>query len=105
MRDDIFRFLKGFAMGAANVIPGVSGGTIAFITGIYERLIDALKRIDLTTIRMVLKFRLKDAWEPVPYTHLRAHETREALVCRLLLEKKKPLTHYNTRYLVFLCLR
>jgi len=65
MRDDIFRFLKGFAMGAANVIPGVSGGTIAFITGIYERLIDALKRIDLTTIRMVLKFRLKDAWERI----------------------------------------
>ena len=65
MRDDSFRFLKGFAMGAANVIPGVSGGTIAFITGIYERLIDALKRIDLTTIRMVLDFRLKDAWERI----------------------------------------
>lgn len=65
MKDDLFRFLKGFAMGAANVIPGVSGGTIAFITGIYERLIDALKRFDTTTIRMVFKFQLKDAWERV----------------------------------------
>jgi putative membrane protein len=36
-------FLKGVGMGAANVIPGVSGGTVAFITGIFERLIDALK--------------------------------------------------------------
>ena len=49
-------FLKGFAMGAANVIPGVSGGTIAFITGIYERLIDALKSFDFKAIRYLLKF-------------------------------------------------
>jgi putative membrane protein len=42
--------LKGLAMGAANVIPGVSGGTIAFITGIYERLIAALKNLDLKAI-------------------------------------------------------
>lgn len=39
-------------MGAANVIPGVSGGTVAFITGIYERLINALKSIDLKSIKM-----------------------------------------------------
>jgi len=36
-------FLKGIGMGAANVIPGVSGGTIALISGIFERLIKALK--------------------------------------------------------------
>ncbi len=45
-------------MGAANVIPGVSGGTIAFITGIYERLIDALKSFDLRALRHLLKFDL-----------------------------------------------
>ncbi len=39
-------------MGAANVIPGVSGGTVAFITGIYERLIVALKNIDLESLRL-----------------------------------------------------
>lgn len=50
-----FTFLKGFAMGAANVIPGVSGGTIAFITGVYERLIDALKSFDFTACRMLCK--------------------------------------------------
>lgn len=39
-------------MGAANVIPGVSGGTVAFITGIYERLIHALKSIDLEAVKL-----------------------------------------------------
>lgn len=48
------------AMGAANVIPGVSGGTIALITGIFERLINAIKNINLTAVRLLLKgeFRL-----------------------------------------------
>jgi len=41
-------------MGAANVIPGVSGGTIAFITGIYQRLIDALKSFDLNALRLLV---------------------------------------------------
>ena len=39
--------LRGIAMGAADVIPGVSGGTIAFITGIYEELLRSIKSIDL----------------------------------------------------------
>ncbi len=50
-------FLKGFAMGAANVIPGVSGGTIAFITGIYFRLITALKHFDLAAIVYFLQLK------------------------------------------------
>lgn len=53
-------FLTGVAMGVANAIPGVSGGTVAFITGIYERLINALKSFDLTAIRMVFKFQVKE---------------------------------------------
>ena len=48
MSKDVSIFLKGVAMGAANVIPGVSGGTIALITGIYERLINAIKACDIT---------------------------------------------------------
>lgn len=44
-KDSIFTALKGLAMGIAEVIPGVSGGTIAFITGIYERLLNAIKAI------------------------------------------------------------
>jgi len=42
-------------MGAANVIPGVSGGTIALITGIYERLINAIKSFDMTALKLLLK--------------------------------------------------
>ena len=53
--------LKGLCMGSADVIPGVSGGTIAFITGIYEDLIKALKSLDFTMVRRLLKFDLKGA--------------------------------------------
>lgn len=56
----VFIFLKGLAMGAANVIPGVSGGTIAFITGIYERLINALKSFNLKAIKLLFSFKLKE---------------------------------------------
>ncbi|RLD82610.1 MAG: DUF368 domain-containing protein [Bacteroidetes bacterium] len=51
----IFLMLKGMAMGAANVIPGVSGGTIALITEIFERLINAIKSFDLKAVRLLLK--------------------------------------------------
>jgi len=53
-------FLKGFAMGAANVVPGVSGGTVAFITGIYERLINALKSFDIKAIKLLCSFKVKE---------------------------------------------
>ena len=53
-------FLKGMGMGAANVIPGVSGGTIALITGIFERLIDSIKSFDLKAIQLLLKFRVNE---------------------------------------------
>ena len=52
--------IKGIAMGAANVIPGVSGGTIALITGIFERLIDALKSFNITAVRLLFKGKLKE---------------------------------------------
>lgn len=47
--------LKGFTMGAANVIPGVSGGTIALVTGIYEELINSLKSFDRKALKLLLK--------------------------------------------------
>lgn len=49
----------GVAMGAANVIPGVSGGTIAFISGIYERLINALKSLDLDALKLLTQGKIK----------------------------------------------
>jgi len=53
-------FLKGIGMGAANVIPGVSGGTIALITGIYEELINSIKSFNLSSLRMLLSGKFKD---------------------------------------------
>jgi len=47
-------------MGIANIIPGVSGGTIALITGIFERLINALKSIDLHTLKLLFSGKWKD---------------------------------------------
>ena len=68
----LFIFLKGFAMGAANVIPGVSGGTVAFITGIYERLIDALKSFNIQAIRLLLKMEFKALAQHVDLAFLAA---------------------------------
>ncbi|MCW3785439.1 DUF368 domain-containing protein [Plebeiibacterium sediminum] len=56
----ISNIFKGMAMGAANVIPGVSGGTIALITGIFERLIDAIKSFDLKAINLLFKGKFKE---------------------------------------------
>ena len=70
MTEGISLFFKGLAMGAANVIPGVSGGTIALITGIYERLIDAIKSCDLKAAKLVMQGNLKGAWQHVDGTWL-----------------------------------
>ena len=58
--NQLILFLKGMAMGGANVIPGVSGGTIAFITGIYDELIKSLKSFDLEAVKLLLKFKIRD---------------------------------------------
>ena len=52
MREFILNFIKGLGMGAANVIPGVSGGTIALITGIFERLINSIKSFNLEALKL-----------------------------------------------------
>lgn len=57
-------------MGAANVIPGVSGGTIAFITNIYEDLINSLKAFDIKAIRLLFSFKLKLFSEHVNFQFL-----------------------------------
>lgn len=57
--------LKGMAMGAADVVPGVSGGTIAFITGIYEELLDSIKNIDLTALRLLVTFKFRQFWNKI----------------------------------------
>lgn len=55
--------LKGLAMGAADVVPGVSGGTIAFISGIYEELIETIHKLDLSFFKVWKKESFKTAWK------------------------------------------
>ncbi len=60
IKDYFMLFLKGVGMGASDVVPGVSGGTIAFITGIYEELIDSIKEFDFKAFRLLFTFKLND---------------------------------------------
>lgn len=57
--------LKGLAMGAADVVPGVSGGTIAFISGIYQELIDSINNVNISVLKTLKKDGLKAAWKQV----------------------------------------
>ncbi|CAM4036963.1 MULTISPECIES: DUF368 domain-containing protein [Flavobacterium] len=57
--------LKGIAMGAADVVPGVSGGTIAFISGIYQELIDSINSINYSAIKNVRKKGIKETWNSI----------------------------------------
>ena len=60
MKKYFILLLKGIAMGIANVIPGVSGGTIALITNIYEELINSLKSFNLNALKMILSLKFKE---------------------------------------------
>lgn len=66
----IWNFLKGMAMGAADIVPGVSGGTIALLTGIYERLIDGIKSVGWLTLVTLKRKGLKAAWQQIDGTFL-----------------------------------
>lgn len=55
--------LKGMAMGAADVVPGVSGGTIAFISGIYEELLSTISNVNLSLLKTLKTSGIKAAWK------------------------------------------
>ena len=57
--------VKGACMGAADVIPGVSGGTIAFIMGIYDEFVGSIARIDATAVKMLFSGRIRDFWKHI----------------------------------------
>ncbi len=61
----LFLCLRGMAMGGADVIPGVSGGTIAFITGIYEELIRSIKSVNAKLFKTLFKEGVAAAWKQV----------------------------------------
>lgn len=54
-RSDALQFLRGLLMGCADIVPGVSGGTVALILGIYERLVGAISRFDVQALRLVAR--------------------------------------------------
>ncbi len=65
LKDYLIISLKGVAMGAADVVPGVSGGTIAFISGIYEELINSINQINLKTIKILKDEGFAAMWKSI----------------------------------------
>lgn len=63
--DYVLITLKGIAMGAADVVPGVSGGTIAFISGIYQELIDTIDGIDFSKVKQLKSEGIKETWRSI----------------------------------------
>lgn len=63
--DYILLILKGMGMGAADVVPGVSGGTIAFIVGIYDELINSIKSINAANLRLLFRGKFSTFWKNV----------------------------------------
>ena len=70
MKFKIDLYIKGVFMGIAEIIPGVSGGTIAFITGIYEELIDSIKSVNARSIKLLINLKLSLFWKHINGTFL-----------------------------------
>lgn len=69
MKKHFLLYAKGMAMGAADVVPGVSGGTIAFISGIYDELLRSIASVP-DALLLLLRGRIKDAWQKANATFL-----------------------------------
>lgn len=65
LKDYSLLVLKGMGMGAADVVPGVSGGTIAFIVGIYEELINSIKSINGDSLKLLFKGQFATFWQAI----------------------------------------
>jgi putative membrane protein len=65
LSDKILLFIKGLAMGAANKVPGVSGGTVAFVVGFYEELIYSLQKINSKAFKLLFSGRFKSFFQYV----------------------------------------
>lgn len=63
--DKVLLFVKGVAMGAANKVPGVSGGTVAFVTGFYEELIYSLQKINRKALMLLINRRFRGFYQYV----------------------------------------
>lgn len=65
IKDYALLFLKGMGMGAADVVPGVSGGTIAFISGVYDELLTSIKSINGTSLKMLFTGKFRAFWQTI----------------------------------------
>ena len=65
LKDYLLVGVKGACMGAADVIPGVSGGTIAFITGIYDECVGSIARVDAEAVKLLFKGRIREFWNHI----------------------------------------
>jgi putative membrane protein len=94
-KDYFLLYLKGIAMGSADVVPGVSGGTIAFITGIYETLLKSIRSVDLQALNYLKKFQIKELWSHVNGSFL---ITLLAGIATSILTLAKLITHLLSTY-------
>jgi len=74
--------LKGYCMGIADLIPGISGGTIAFLMGIYEELISSIRSFDWNFVKLLLRFRIREAFSAVAWQFLVAVFT--GIICAVI---------------------
>jgi putative membrane protein len=72
LKDYLYVSFCGICMGAADIVPGVSGGTMALILGIYEELLDAIKSVNFKLAGLVLRFKVKEVLAIFPWAFLLA---------------------------------
>lgn len=98
MKPAVHTVVTGFCMGAADVVPGVSGGTVAFLFGIYRRLLTAIRHVDLTLLKHLAKGQIATAWKHVDASFLFLLGSGLAVGFILsALTVKKLLEHATTR--------
>ncbi len=97
VRDYLGISARGFLMGSADVVPGVSGGTVAFVVGIYEALIDAINAVNLQFARRLLRLQWRAAFADFPWQFLLALGIGiGAAVLTMAHFLSWALTHYET---------
>ena len=94
-KDRLVLGLKGIAMGAADVVPGVSGGTIAFISGIYEELLESIDKVNLGVFKVWKKEGFKKAWNSINGNFLLALFSGIAISILSLAKLIKWLLHHE----------
>ncbi len=94
-KEALILFLKGLVMGGADIIPGVSGGTMALITGIYEQLLEAIRSVDMLFFKRLLKGDISGALSGVHLRFLTSLLSGIAVAIISLARLMNYLLHYH----------